>query len=395
MLFNVHFSNAQCERNQAYLDYQEYIVNTQFTAEMINWTGDVDNCEQGTISDTVKSLIIKRLNYFRRLSGVTNPISHISDFDSLAQQAVLMMLANNTLTHYPTSDFSCYTEDGAQGAAKSNLAWSYWGASSTITNFIQDGGTGNEEVGHRMWLTWPRLNEVSIGATDTYSSIYISTDFISYPSEIEFYAYPGEGYIASDLVFERWSFAMNDVDFSKAEVVVTNSLGDTIQLNGDPLAVNSSWDALVWEIESGVINVTSDEDVNYHVHVSNILKDGNYINKEYDVSVFNPDLEVPSCPTDYEWSENDCACKTTKLTASNPELFNSTVQLSPNPFTNQFTIQAPAGSLYSIFDLRGVLLESGRVRDEALGDFLAPGTYLVQIMTADNQVKNYQIIKTL
>ena len=82
------------------------------------------------------------------------------------------MLANNTLTHSPTSGMTCYTTGGAEAAGKSNLGYGNH-SSSTVTSYIQDAGSNNTAVGHRRWILYSKLNKVGHGSTSSTNALWV------------------------------------------------------------------------------------------------------------------------------------------------------------------------------------------------------------------------------
>jgi len=122
-----------------------------------------------------------------------------------------MMKANNTLSHYPPSSWSCYTSAGATGASSSDLCMGAIG-STAVTAFIQDDGNGNEPVGHRRWILRSTATNFSCGSTDISMALYVfgAGGNTKIPSYI---AYPPKGYIPQQLVANRWSFSIPNADF--------------------------------------------------------------------------------------------------------------------------------------------------------------------------------------
>ena len=126
------------------------------------WTGDLDTCSAGTISDAARDATINVINYFRALAGL-NPVTENTTATAQAQQAALVMAANQTLSHDIDSTWTCWTADAQTAAGESNLNMGSTSALS-IASYMSDSGTGNTDVGHRRWVLYPRQSEVGIGA---------------------------------------------------------------------------------------------------------------------------------------------------------------------------------------------------------------------------------------
>lgn len=231
------------------------------------WTGNVASCNAGAIPESVRDKILQRINYFRRLVGLNDNIIWDTTKFPMYQQTALMMRANNTLSHNPTTSWLCYTADGAAGASTSNLALGSH-TSTSITRFIQDDGSSNTFVGHRRWILFSKSTVFSVGSTD-YS---MSLGVIGFPkgnTKIpEYIAYPPAGYVPQTLVYGRWSFGIPGADFSSASVTMKDSNGGNISLDVLPVVNNYGDNTIVWEPKG--INTNSSNDISYVVTVGGI-----------------------------------------------------------------------------------------------------------------------------
>ncbi|HYP16776.1 MAG TPA: CAP domain-containing protein, partial [Opitutus sp.] len=126
----------------------------------MNWTGSYTTGAAGDTASAYKEATLLRINFFRALAGVPAAVALNPTFNGKAQQAALMMSANNTLQHtgIPTS-WTFYTAQGAEAAASSNLALGLAGPDA-ITGYIEDSGANNATVGHRRWLLYPQTREM-------------------------------------------------------------------------------------------------------------------------------------------------------------------------------------------------------------------------------------------
>ena len=132
---------------------RSYIAEFDRTEPDMGFTGDVENCVAGTTSQAYRESMVRRVNWYRHLAGVgavtENPI-----MSAQAQEAALIMSANEKLSHNPGEDWACYTESGYLGAARSNLALIQ--GHRAINAWMQS-------EGHRRWMTDPRLEEIGLG----------------------------------------------------------------------------------------------------------------------------------------------------------------------------------------------------------------------------------------
>ena len=105
----------------------------------IGWTGSHTPCDAGDTLSEFKDAVERRINFFRAMAGIPASVTLFPEFSAKAQQAALMMSANDQLNHFPPANWSCYTADGAEAAGKSNLSIGHNGPSA-ITGFIFDAG---------------------------------------------------------------------------------------------------------------------------------------------------------------------------------------------------------------------------------------------------------------
>lgn len=112
------------------------------------WTGNVASCNAGDTSAAFKEGMATRINFFRAMAGIPATVTFDPTLNTRAQQAALMMSAEEDLSHNPGKSWACYSDVGAQGAGQSNL---FLGRSGTaaITGYIKDPGGFNGFVGHR------------------------------------------------------------------------------------------------------------------------------------------------------------------------------------------------------------------------------------------------------
>jgi uncharacterized protein YkwD len=270
------------------------------------WTGAVAGCVAGTVSQESHDKVAMRINYYRKLVGLPGDVTLDATLSAKAQQAALIMKANNTLSHYPPQSWTCWTQVGYDAAGSSNLAWSSNSGAggnhsvNAITGYIKDPGNGNEAVGHRRWLLYSRAKVMGHGSTTNTNAIWVSgNNGNPIPSTMpEFVAYPTKDYMPAPLVFPRWSFSKPDASFSGASVTMTTETGANVPLTvihkqvggggyiGDP--------TIVWEPQG--INTSGPGDVKYHVKIENAMVGGTAKTYEYDVIIVQVTSAKKSAP---------------------------------------------------------------------------------------------------
>ena len=280
------------ERKIALEDYQQNYLGS--IVDDPGWTGNISTCDAGSISQNALDKTLIRINYFRRLVGLNDNITFNSDYFDMHQQAALMMDANNQLSHHPPSNWLCWTADGdyAAGTSSISLGSVNFHSSRCITLFIEDPGSSNTAVGHRRWLLYSRASEFSFGCTNRASALTEFGDAAKFENTNfpEYIAYPPNGYIPQELVFERWSFSIpaennQSADFSNAQISMSGPDGD-INLNVVSRTDNGYGDnTIVWEPQN--VLTSSNEDIEYFVTITDIENNsiGNY---SYSVKIFKP-----------------------------------------------------------------------------------------------------------
>ncbi|MFO7722527.1 MAG: hypothetical protein R6V49_04810 [Bacteroidales bacterium] len=275
-------------RGKAIKDYNDHYLGSYVPDPL--WTGYVSNCVEGTISDDARSKVLMRLNYFRRLVGLSDNITENYLQRQDCQKASLIFKAEGNLSHFPTSSWACYTPEGAAAAATSNIAWGTavngeWSVHTTygVTGFIEEPGDNNTKVGHRAWFFLPGLHSIGIGSTNTTCCMQWKDNYDVTGPAPEFIAYPPNGYMPNKLVFPRWSFCIpgGDAGFEDAAVSMTDDKGKNVPLTlvNRPAATpgKALLPQLVWEPSLDVSAIKSDK--RYTVTVTNVsgTAEGSYV----------------------------------------------------------------------------------------------------------------------
>ncbi|MFN0300134.1 MAG: hypothetical protein ACKVQU_07245 [Burkholderiales bacterium] len=216
----------------------------------------VASCDAGTLTAPEKQAVLAELNAVRALHRLP-AVTYDPSADIYEQKSALIGVANRQLTHTPPTSLYCFTQEGAQGSAQSNLflAGGYSPASTdSIAQFLIDDAV--DSLGHRRWVLHPFLSQTSFGRVDglpltggavRYSAM--SLRVIGYPdanlsaTDVAYIAYPEGNYPAryfkhgwfmsfSVLAAKTGTWA-NDgatVDFSSAAIQVSGSGGAPLQV---------------------------------------------------------------------------------------------------------------------------------------------------------------------
>lgn len=264
-------------------DYQDNYLGTK--AISLGWTGATAGCNAGDVNATVRENVIKRVNYYRRLVGLPDKVTLNTAQSQKCQEAALYMIANHTITHYPSAGGACYTAGAADAAGHGNLAISYGSGElaanhsvNAVSGYIEDPGANNLAVGHRAWILFPQLTAMGTGSAfngpdqNWAANCLMWGDNISGPAvNIDFVAYPPANYIPSSLVFPRWSFSIQGANFNNATVSMTDAAGANIACNIIHKSGTTGYpDArIAWEPQGNFPGgITSDTE--YNVTINNV-----------------------------------------------------------------------------------------------------------------------------
>lgn len=176
------------------------------------WNGNRSTCTPGMPSTAGQNATLSMVNYFREMVGV-EPARFDAGLSVKAQKAALIMDANSSLSHYPPSNWACWSEEGAEAAGNSNLALGAAGADA-VSLYMEDPGWNNTSVGHRRWVTSPDRTLMGAGSTNDANALWV----LSEPDEAAYVptiiAWPTAGYFPSPLEPRgRWSLTIPGADF--------------------------------------------------------------------------------------------------------------------------------------------------------------------------------------
>ncbi|MEL4504755.1 CAP domain-containing protein [Luteococcus sp. H138] len=205
--------------------YRSY--NQAATAVAAGWTGSVDPCAPGAVSADAQAATLTTINYYRSMVGLA-PATLNPTWSAKAQQAALMMEANNSLSHTPPSTWKCYTAAGADAAKTGNLALGYSNGAKAINGYIDDAGN-DATLGHRRWILDPRITVMGSGFTNRGNSLKLWDGAVPSANPANtpaFVAWPDAGYVPKALVPSNniWTLSASDAatDMSAATVSITS-----------------------------------------------------------------------------------------------------------------------------------------------------------------------------
>lgn len=286
-----NFSRASVR--SAYLDTLLPALNVP-----IGWNGNTAGCVPGSPSAAAQDATLTAVNWFRSIAGLS-PVTFDPALSSKAQATALMMEANNSLSHTPPLNWRCWTQAGSDGAGASNLALWVSGANA-IKGYMEDPGPGNTAVGHRRWILYPPRTVMGSGSTGIANALYVFGPTGARPAEPKLIPWPTAGYFPAPLEPSgRWSISFNSFDyespiFSNATVRVTLD-GQEIPVTIQPQENGYGDPTLVWQLTAPVVSGGPDKTL--HVQISNLNAPGVPSTYEYDVTLFDPNVDPPSPPT--------------------------------------------------------------------------------------------------
>lgn len=279
----------------------------------IEWSGDWKTCTPGTVSQAYNDAILLRVNYFRRMSGLTE-VTLDETLNRKAQKAALMMSAQMDLSHFPGKNWACYSEEGAAAAGQSNLALGVTGPEAIDVN-IDDGGDNNFFVGHRRWVLYPGLSIIGTGSvpsgltnTAAHVLLVLGAVFAPRPNSPEWTAWPPPGLVPVQVLplgSGRWSFSYAGADFSNAIITMAFARdGVSIPLTTESQQNDQGYgdNTIVWipdlkgmfvlKFDSDrriFVNDLIEEEKTRRITISNVIVKGVARIFTYDVTVIDPE----------------------------------------------------------------------------------------------------------
>src|ERR1035437_5791777 len=107
----IFLSGKQIEDSKSKIakDFKDNYLGSE--VKDIGWSGNKLICSKGKLKDETFKKVLQRINYFRRMAGVYDSIEFDEGYNKIAQAAALIMYSNNHLTHTPSNNLKCYSDD--------------------------------------------------------------------------------------------------------------------------------------------------------------------------------------------------------------------------------------------------------------------------------------------
>lgn len=315
----------------------------------INWTGDAANCQPGTESADSLAKGAQAVNFYRGLAGLDS-ISLTDSQNILAQQTALLMEANGQISHNPDASWKCYTQQGAQGAATSNLfggggSFYIGSASMPVKAYMDDSGPYNDPVGHRRWVLNPSTVTMGMGTTKGFNALNIAgapTDTSrTNPTMISF---PNSGYFPQQLEPNgKWSLSSaQGVDFSGATVSVKDANGAAMGVIPLSTAEGYGPNTISFEVQ-GLSYASGTSEADYKVTVDNMKTNNLPFSYSYTVRLFDGTISTSNvAPADPQ---------PTLPTPATP-----VVPTTPTFGATSYTIPTSTGVAYKV---NGIITQAG------------------------------------
>lgn len=265
-------------------------------------TANVATCTPGTNGTAFKEAVLRRINWYRAMAGVPASVTFNANNDAKCQEAAVLMSRNNTLSHFPSNTWTCFTANAANAASNANLALGTTGTDS-ISAYIKDHGANNAAVGHRRWLLYPQTQIMGTGDVPVAgmfreaNAVWVFDANFGGPrpaTREPFVAWPPPGHVPHPVVYPRWSFALPNAIYTNATVTMRSN-GVSVAVALEPLQANIGENTLVW-VPMGLNAVSADTqfpfngaDTVYSITITNIRVGLSTTGFSYAVTVFDPD----------------------------------------------------------------------------------------------------------
>ena len=254
-----------------------------------SWNGSTSTCTAGSRSSAELDPVVDLINLHREVVGIPALLGTHAESNRLAQEASLVMEANGRLSHFPDPNWSCWSQDGHDGASSSNLhiGTGLWGQ---VFGYMVDDGDNNLAVGHRQWLLDPTLARVGVGATSTAGAIRVIGVPTRADSTVRAVPWPAAGPSPVYLVPKRWSlsFRGTEVDLSAASVRVTRDGAEVpVTVHGQNSGYGG-YTTITWEMRARDLQpaaVPGPDTTTFGVTVSGVELGGATTAYSYDVVV--------------------------------------------------------------------------------------------------------------
>lgn len=219
------------------------------------WNGNPDSCRAGVMPGEIVYRAERRINYFRRMAGLTEEIVLDDQDNEFCQIAAMMCEANKTMSHEPNDGWRCFIPAGAD-ALKSAILTKDANPAIAITAAM---GQNHATVGNRRWLLYPGAKYMGIGTSNSFTVIKAidqSGELDTSKYQKQFVSWPPASYCPRLLVFRKWSFTL-DAQLKGATVTMKDHTGNDVPLKLEEVSNGYGFNTLVWEPE---LNLASSMD---------------------------------------------------------------------------------------------------------------------------------------
>ncbi len=219
-----------------------------------NWNGFADSCMWGKMTDDIALRAEQRINYFRRMAGLTEMIALTKEDNEVCMMAALMCESNKAMSHDPNDGWRCFIPAGAD-ALKNSLLTKDGNPAIAVTAAM---GQNHATVGNRRWLLYPQSAYMGIGTSKSYTVIKAvdqsqTLDTNKYKSQ--YIAWPPANTCPKMLVFKKWSFSI-DQNTEGAIVTMKDASGNDVELKQETNANGYGLNTVVWEPKINAATLT-------------------------------------------------------------------------------------------------------------------------------------------
>ncbi len=232
-----------------------------------SWNGYADSCKWGKMSDEVVLRAEQRINYFRRMAGLSEMIALSKEDNEMCQMAVLMCEANKSMSHEPNDGWRCFIPAGAD-ALKNAILSKDGNPAIAVTAAM---GQNHATVGNRRWLLYPNAAFMGIGTSKSFTAIKAidnSAGIDTNKYKQQFVAWPPKDACPKMLVFKKWSFSI-DQDMEGALVTMKDGSGTAVELKQEIPVKGYGMNTLVWEPQINVISLADNSSFTVSVELKN------------------------------------------------------------------------------------------------------------------------------
>ena len=242
------------------------------------WTGSVAGCKPGQLSDQAIANSLRLVNLYRHFAGLPAVVDS-PDLNNKAQACALIMAANKSLSHNPSSNWKCWSQNGAAAAKKSNISTAA-SVRSVDRYVIDSGGNNAATLGHRRWILSRNLGPIGVGSTVTGASCLhviggkskANNAWTAWPSPGPVPVAAMRPYKGGNLDATGWSVQSDTINLNNAKVKVTTG-GAVLQVSSRNLKANYGSKYAIAFVPKGW---ASEAGHTYQVEISGIAKPFSY-----------------------------------------------------------------------------------------------------------------------